>query len=62
MILHRRHALEKASDPLRTTRKACSTRVWPFQALLLDAMTTYIGRSSLIVALRVKLIDVLYVS
>jgi hypothetical protein len=43
------------------TRETSPTRVWPFQALLLDAMTTYIGRSDLATALRVKLMEVLYV-
>jgi hypothetical protein len=62
MILHRRrHAITEASDPLQMTREAGPARVWLFQALLLDAMTTYIGRSGLTAALRVKLIEVLYV-
>jgi flagellar biosynthesis protein FliQ len=36
-------------------------RVWLFQALLLVAMTTYIGMSGLAAALSIKLMDVLYV-
>jgi hypothetical protein len=43
------------------TREAGLDRVWFSQALILDAMTTYIGRSGLTAALRVKLMEVLYV-
>jgi hypothetical protein len=63
MILHRRRqAITEASDPLWMTREAGPARVWLFQALLLDAMTTYIGRSGLTAALRVKLTEVVFVS
>jgi hypothetical protein len=43
------------------TRETDPTRVWLFQALLLDAMTVYTGKSGPAAALRIKLTEVLYV-
>jgi hypothetical protein len=42
-------------------REVGPARVWLFQALVLGTMATYIGRSRLAAALRVKLMEVLYV-
>jgi hypothetical protein len=41
------------------TRAAGPTTIWLFQALLLDAMTTYIERSDLDAALSIKLTEVI---
>jgi hypothetical protein len=43
------------------TREAGPTRVQLFQALFLYAMTLYTGKNGLAAALRIKLMDVLYV-
>jgi hypothetical protein len=42
-------------------KEACPTRVLLFQALLLDAMAIYIGKTGLTAALKIKLTEVLYV-
>jgi hypothetical protein len=43
------------------TREAGPTGAWLFQALVLDAMTIYTGKSDSVAALRIELTDVLYV-
>jgi hypothetical protein len=43
------------------TKQVDPTGVWLFQALLLDAMTIYAGKSDPTAALRIKLAKVLYV-
>jgi hypothetical protein len=42
-------------------REAGPTGAWLFQAMLLDAMTTYMVRGSLAATLRIKLTEVFYV-
>jgi hypothetical protein len=43
------------------TREVDPTEAWLFQALLLDSMTIYTGKSSPAATLRIKLTDVLYI-
>jgi hypothetical protein len=62
MILRRRRqVVQEVSNPLRRMREVGPTRVWLFQALLLDTMTTYTRRNNLTDVLRIKLTEVLYV-
>jgi hypothetical protein len=61
IISHRRRQVVHGDiDQFRMTGEADPAGAWLFQALLLVAITTYIGMSGLAAALSIKLMKVLY--